>query len=248
MKILLLTMLLTIFAIPSVKADTLSSTAYFSSNYIYRGLSFSNQGNEYSSAGSPVLQASIDYLSDSGLGYSLFTGNVDSLNTDTFAMEKDQEVDSFLSYTKTLNETITGSLSINYYSLMRNSSASTLEYSGYISMGTLRFDTSYSPKYSGVDLALWYSKLSKRLYVSETSYFLAHIGSVVYSDNQLVQSSNYQDYRLGVGFTIEGIATEIAYTNTMNRRLFATDTVSTKDAAVTITVSKTFDLLPPTKK
>jgi len=130
MKFLLAGLISLMSLIQSAHAGSLSSTVSFNSNYIYRGLSFSGLGSPYASAGSPVLGATIDYAHESGLGYTLFTSNVDTINQTSYAYERDQEIAHFLSYSKMVSPGIFAIASLNYFSFQRNPDDNFMDYYG----------------------------------------------------------------------------------------------------------------------
>ena len=153
----------------------------------------------------------------------------------------------FFNYHYAFTPSLIGIVGFNYATFIRNSDNNFADYYAGVIWGTWKLDVTYDPKYSGFDEKMLYAKLSKSLYLSPTTYLLGHVGEIVFSDNFLAQSSNYQDYRVGLGFNLEGLNTEIAYTNTLNHRLFFDNKISDKDAAVTISISKTFGLITDKK-
>lgn len=227
-----------------VFAASLSSSVYLNSNYIYRGVSFSNQGQENVASGSPVLQTSLDYYADNGVGVSLFTGNVDSLNLNTWAYEKDQELDAFLSYSKNLSENLSIGAGLNYFSFFKNSNTNMIEYAANITYQGFRIDSGYAPNYSGTTISLLYSKLSKRIALLKNLYIDTHIGYAKFGSPESAGISNYYDYKAGFSITTAyNVNLGVAYTNTLDRKNLITNEVSDKDGAVTISLSSTFDLM-----
>ena len=124
-KVLVLAVVLFLMSIGISKADnSLSSTFYASSNYIFRAMSYNSQGTLYQAQGSPVIEASVDYLhtdavyTGSSLGASFFTGPADTFNTESNAMEKDVEEDIFLTLNKPITSDFTVGIGYNYYACL----------------------------------------------------------------------------------------------------------------------------------
>ena len=239
MKSLLLALLL----IPMVSQAQLSAKVTAASNYIVRGLSFTNGGTAFAASGQPVIQGQLDYtLGD--FSATFFTSPVDSMNLDTFASEKDNEVDYFLNYNKKVTENFSFGGSLLYYAFVRNESNNTSAVSLNAMYSFVRVDWAKANNYAGLKTDLTYTMVSLWLPVSAKVMLTPAIGKSEWSDETKVGMSNYTDYKLGFRVSITPkVDTDFAYTNTSGRKdLIVTGEEIKTDKAVTFSISSTFDL------
>jgi uncharacterized protein (TIGR02001 family) len=226
----------------SAQADNLYSTTSLSSNYIYRGLSFYNNGSASASAGQSVIQESVNYLNN-GFNLGAFFGQIETFNVDKFQMEKDVEMDVTASYKKKVGEVEVG-MGVYRMSYLKNGTSDMFVFDPSVSYKFVKVEEHYFPNYAGLDTNLYYSKLGLKPYLTDKIFLVAHFGYAHFSDNKKIYSSNYADYKAGAGFSLapEGITGEVAYTNTLNRLNYLTGLTSKQDNAVTISISKSFQL------
>lgn len=221
-------------------ADSLTSTVTGANNYIYRGMSYSSQGNQ-SGQGSPVLQGSLDYMRDDGLAASVFTGNSDTLNFDKGVFERDTELDVFLMYAKPLGDVTLG-VGLNWYTYSTNDSNNFRDTNLNISYKALRLDHNFTDNFSGTGIAFTYTKLQFKPMLTDKVYFVSHLGYCEFADGKAVSTNAYPDYRLGVGHIADGFTKEVSYTNTIGHK-DPNELYQYKDQAITLMLSKTFDWL-----
>lgn len=220
-------------------AASLSATGYFNSNYIYKGLSFTNAGpTDAASNGTPAIQGSLDLTHD-WFGFTLFTGNVNSFNAITFLAEQDMEVDAMLVATIPVQD-FKFQLNINTFTYMRNSINNFMDFSGKVIYKDMKLNLDFAPMLRwetnlGYVQFLYTPKLTEELYVT------SHIG-YNYISNTDWGYTNYFDYKVGVGYAKDSWYTELYYTNTLFRKSLITNKDFDTDGALTLTVGKTFTI------
>jgi len=214
-----------------------SSTLTMTSNYIWRGLSFSSGGAPDAASGSPVLQGSFDYAHSSGFGLSLFAGNTDTYNFSTSTVEKDTEAEINGTYTYNLNDEVSMGLHLFWFNYLRNSSNNSVDYGGFLRWKMIRFDFSYIPDYFGTESSDTYVRLTGTHQLSEKMGLIAHLGSSSFGNESKVGYKNYLDHRLGVYYTVAPFTVETAYSDTDRKDL---TNQKLNDKAVTISLSATF--------
>lgn len=222
------------------QAAELSTTVYMNTNYIYKGLSFTNAGAlDRVSAGGPALQGSLD-LTHEWFGWTLFTGNVNSFDAQTLAAEQDVEVDSILYVVVPLGPT-TMQLKFNNFNYLNNPVNNTLDVAAHVTYQDWKLNLS-ATRMPGWDTNLGYAQVAYTPVLSENIMLTSHIGYSA-TDNTGWGYSNYADYKVGAAYMIDGWYTELYYTNTLGRVNYATGRAIDTDAALTLTVAKTFDIL-----
>ena len=239
MKILVLIISL----IPAFAYSQVSTKITAVTNYISRGVSFSNGGSSYASAGLPVVQGSLDYAVGD-FSASLFTSSIDSINLGTYAIEKDTEIDYILNYSKKVNSDLTLGASATHYSFMRNDNDATTAESINAMYSFARVDLAYTRNYSGLQTSMTYTLLSLFFPVSEKLMFSTALGRTSWDDESKVGMSSYNDYKVSLRMTISpSIEAEMAYTNTYGRKdLVVTQQEIKTDKALTFSISSSFGL------
>lgn len=222
----------------SAQAD-FSSTVTLSSNYIWRGQSFSTGGvSTEASSGGPVIQGAIDYVHASGVGLGLFTGNSDSTTFGaTPVVVRDTETDINLNYKFQFSDEMSIGGYAFWYNYLKNPSNNSMEYLVYLAYGDFRVDGSYMPTFFGIDSSSTYFKLSYRKKVEEKFGVLAHVGRSIFGDKDLLGYKDYLDYRAGFFFEVKPLTVDIAYTDTDRADLSGN---RFKDQAVAITANMSF--------
>lgn len=210
-----------------------SSTVTISSNYIWRGQSFSLGGDGEAASGKPVLQGTIDYAHSSGFGVGIFTGNSDSTDFSGggATVVSDTETDININYSYEFNDKVSAGVYAFWYNYIKNPSNNCMEYIAYLSYDYLKLEYSFMPSFFGVESSSHYYKLSFRKNIDEKFGFLAHAGRTSFEDKDLIGYQDYLDYRAGFFFEAKPMTVEIAYTDTDRKDL---DDKKFNDRAVTI--------------
>lgn len=214
-------------------ATSFSSTAIFSTDYIFRGLSYSKH--------SPVLQGTFDVYHD---GYSIgfFTGPVHSFNLDKFEMQSDMEFDTFVAYTKSFDDLILSG-GFNTYMYMRNQTNHMIEVAAHATWKDLKLNVGYINDLVHLGTSVAYNQLVWTPNLSDEIRFVSHIAYTHFSNPEVIAGSNYMDYKAGISYATKDFwYVELFYTNTLFRRDLTTD-VAPDDAAINLTVMKTFTWL-----
>ncbi len=134
-------------------------------------------------------------------------------------------------------------ISINYYGYIKNTSNNEVEYATSVAYKSLKYDLSYVNDYSGSGTSSTYNKITIKPYiVPDKLYVNTHLGYAYYSQNIKVMESNYFDYIIGIGYNVDQFTVDLYYSNTFDRKLLYTNTIAKKDASITVSVSKTFNL------
>ena len=253
MKKHLLALLFAALATPLLADNHLSTTVTLASNYIYRAMSYNSQGAVYQSQGSPVIQASMDFvhnLSNTAfsnindtLAASFFTGPADTYNTVSTNMEKDTEEDTFLTYNKSVTSDLTVGLGYNYYAFGKNVNNDMGEWAVTGSYKTLSFLSSYIDNFSGVDTNYNHTILTWKPTITDKLGLDLHMAHTYFKNPAAVATTSYYDYQAGLVANVDGFTTEIAYTNTFGRTNLVTGQYAMQDGTFTVTLSKTFSIL-----
>ena len=228
-------LLLAIFLLTSVSANaaTFSSNLMLSTNYIYRGLTFSNNA--------PVVQGTLDF-SHEGFATSWFAGPTYTLNLDSFEFEKDAEFDTFVSYSRDFNGlTLTGGFDV--YVFFKNPTNDMLEWAGHAAYGDFKLNETYIDNFVRLGTNLSYTQLQFTPKITDGVMMTSHLGYSHFSNENAVACSSYLDYKLGVAYTKETWYVELYYTNTFMRKDLAANKIVENDGALTLTVIKTFGWL-----
>lgn len=211
-----------------------SSTLTLATNYIWRGMSFTNSGVTEASKGAPAVQGTMDYSHASGFGLSAFVSNTDSTNFDNgTAIEKDTEADISATYSQALSEDVTVGLGGTWISYVSNPSNNSFDYNGFVSWRFLRLEASYIPKFFGIESSDTYFKLSARHNLTENFGVLGHVGSSSFGDNAKIGFKSYNDYRAGLFLSSGPYNVETAFTSTNRKDL---NDKEQKDKAVTFSL------------
>lgn len=219
-------------------AASLSATGFFNSNYIYKGLSFTNAGPMDSvSNGTPAIQGSLD-LTHEWFGMTLFTGNVNSFNAITYLAEQDMEVDAMLFAVVPVADDLKLQFNVNTFLYMRNRINNMMDFSGKILYKNMKLNLSFTPML-GWATNLGYAQFVYTPQLTDELYFTSHLG-YNYISNKDWGYSNYFDYKIGLGFSKETFFAELYFTNTLFRQNFSTKRDIATDGALTLTVGKTF--------
>ena len=220
----------------------LSTKVTVATNYISRGMSNTSTGSAYNSAGAPVVQGSLDYqLGD--LTASVFTSACDSLNLNTFTLEKDTEIDYTLNYSKKIDDWTVGGF-VTHYAFMRNEGNATTAWDVNVMWLFARIDYLYTSNYAGSQSSLAYTNLSLFLPISEKVMLSGSMGRSVWGTEANLGMSSYNDQKIGLRMTMSPtVEGEVAYTNTSGRvdLLFTNEEIKT-DKALSFSISTKFDL------
>ncbi len=235
--------------------DSLSATFIGSSNYIFRAMSYNSQGAVHQGQGSPVIEASVDYLhtlkSNTSFGASFFSGPADTFNTQAFIMEKDTEADTFLSLSQQITDNLSITAGYNYYSFMKNVDNDMGEVAGSITYRKLKLSNGYTDRFSGVDtnqnrtLLTFTPELYRGTSNTNTNWngnvsLDLRIARDFFSNPVAVATSSYYDYLAGFVIGAEGFSVEVAYTNTLDRtNLITNELAKNTDGTFTVSFSKT---------
>jgi uncharacterized protein (TIGR02001 family) len=236
-------MALMVMASSQVLAQT-TAKVIVSNNYISRGVSFYNGGSAHAGSGTPVVQAQVDQTLGAGFSLTGFVSPVESLNLDTFALEKDTEIDWFLNYSVQAAEYLTVGASLGHYSFLKNEGNATSTVSLNAMYSFIRVDWMRTSKYSGIKTSLDYTMVSFWLPVSSKVMLTPSVGQSTWGDDSQVGHSSYADYKLGVKLTVDPqTEVDIAYTNTTGRKdwLVTQEEIKT-DKAVSVSLTKIFGL------
>lgn len=228
--------ILLLFASAS-NASSLSATGYFNSNYIYKGLSFTNGGPfDAASNGKPAIQGSLDFT-HSWFGLTLFTGNVNSWDAITFLPEPDIEIDAMMFAVIPIQEFVL-QLNVNAFTYIANPINNTMDFAAKVMYQDMKVTLSVTPML-GWETNLGYAQFAYCPKFTEEFYLNTHLG-YNYISNTNWGYSSYFDYKLGLLYVNEGWYGELYYTNTFLRKNFSTDEYFTIDGALTVSVGKTF--------
>lgn len=232
--------------------NTLSTTVIGASNYLFRAMSYNSQGAAHQGQGSPVVQGSVDFAhifgNGSSFGTSFFSGPADTFNTQALYLEKDTELDTFLSFTQPITENSVVTVGYNYYSFMKNVDNDMGEIAASLAYRKLKLSHGYTEHFSGVDTNQNRTLLtfSPEVYSITTTAGANSINldlRVAYnsfSNPYAVATSSYYDYVAGLVFNVDGLTAGIAYTNTFNRtNLITNEYAKNTDGTFTVSFSKT---------
>lgn len=174
-----------------------SATVTAASNYIWRGVSFSND--------QPAIQGSIDYASEIGISAGVWASNSityrDSAQGGTSVM--DSEADVYGTYTHTIGD-VGISATAFWYNYVKEPRNNALEYILGVAFKQFKFELAYLPKYFAGDSTSTYAKVSVRQPVDEKLSVVAHVGNQDFSNETNAGYKKYIDYKLGAVYSAEG--------------------------------------------
>jgi uncharacterized protein (TIGR02001 family) len=217
-------------------ANSMSSTIGTSSLYIYRGINYYSQGQSYASQGRPIVTGGIDY-SHEYLGLSAYVTPEDSFNFTSGILEPDTDVISTLSLSKSKGDVSYG-VNTNYYGFMKNPSNNMFEYAANLTYKRLRLDTSFINNFVGLQTGYFYSQASFKPTINDNANLIFHVGYIGFTEPAKIDTHNYIDYKVGVGVVYDGFSYELSYSNTVARRSVFTDSISTQDSAIIVSMSR----------
>ena len=193
---------------PSFFDGKFVGSAGFFSNYVFRGISQTNDG--------PAIQANIDYVFDNGLKLGVWGSNVDFS-----AANANTEFDFYAAYAHTVGSW-TGEVGTIYYYYPSSLDSSNLDYFevygalGYdFGFASLTGSLNYSPDYTGSTGDAFYYRLAAK---APLPYNLSLDGWVGYQDiddNATATLPSYTDWALGLAYTYdESLTFKVQYTDT----------------------------------
>lgn len=238
-------LLVALFALsPLVSQAQLSTKVTVANNYISRGMSLYNGGAFASSSGQPIVAGSLDYkMLDKELTWSLSTTPTDSFNKNTFAIEKDTEIDYTVNYSKQVTDYVNVGAWIQHNSFMNNEDNAMNVYALNAMVLFVRLDYVYSPNYIGLKTAMTYTAASFFAKLSDKVVLQATFGRNDWEDPNKILMSDFSDQKLAVRMQLdEQTSAEMAYTNTSGRVNLFSGTEYNKDRALTFSWSKEFPL------
>lgn len=238
-----------IFVSSSVFAGEFSGFAKVSSNYIWRGLSFSvNQ---------PTVGLNANYTFDSGFYGNLYGTNLKSAEPTIFTGESSKEADFTAGYLRTFND-FSINIYYNRYEYLDQHKISANEYAAQFRYKNTTLDYAFQPNWFGYNSASHYVRLSHKHSFNNKFHLIGTIGRDMQEITNRTQNNgkwegvgftSYFDYSLAFQVQEENnITYEFLYSNT-NRKLIsyntgtpADDGKKTKadDEALTVSLTKSF--------
>lgn len=231
-------------------AGTFSGFAKIASNYMWRGLTFSEN--------SPMIAASANYTLESGFYGNLFGTNLKFAEPTLYEGHSTREIDLTAGYVKTF-----GNWGINVFynrfEFIDQPKISANEYSVYLSYNRTTLEYDYQPDWFGYKTSSNYVRLSHVHSLNEKYNLVGGIGYNHQSRTKRVEDSHgdwkgagfssYMDYYLGLQILeANGFIYEFLYTDT-NRETISyasanpTDDgkrADAKDQAFTVSLTKSF--------
>ena len=227
-----------------------SGYAKLASNYIWRGLSFSENN--------PAIQLSTNYEHDSGIYGNLFGSNLKFAESTLYEGYSTREMDLTLGYKKTLGDVV-ANVFVNRYEFIDRSEISAFEYSTYLTYKNLTFEYSYMPDWFGYNSISHYLRLGGYYDLDSKYTVIAGVGRNEQSKTKRTQDAggtwsgvgftSYFDYYLGLQIKESGgFIYEFLYTNT-NRDTISYDSADpaddgkytrADDQSLTVSLTKTF--------
>ena len=192
-----------------VAAADISSTITATSDYDFRGLTQTDED--------PALQASIDWTDDSGWYVGAWASNVDFPGYDGSL-----EVDLYTGFSGGDEEGLGWDVGLVYYtypdsdgSATEGESANYPEIFGGLSYGMFSGKLWYSNDFVGTDESAFYLQGDASIPLPKNFSIELHAG---YSDGDGVEAgygvSNYFDYSVGVGYTLDKFDLSLKYVDT----------------------------------
>lgn len=179
----------------------------FTNNYVFRGISQSDEGG--------AIQGGIDWSDDSGIYAGVWGSSVD------FDDDTDFELDLFVGYGDSLTEELSYDLSLIYYAYPGAPSGSDFDF--FEVYGALSYDlevasvtgsVNYSPDNFGGSGDATYLAISADVPLSHGFSLSGHVGHQSIDDEAAFGVPDYVDYGLSVNYQYEEFAFNLAFTDT----------------------------------
>lgn len=214
----------------SANAVSFNGTASFSSDYMFRGISFSSH--------KPVVQGLLN-VNHEGLDITMLTGPVNTFNLDELVLEPDFEFDTFVSYSHAFGDVTVGG-GFNTFLYVKNQTNDMLELSGRVLYGDFRLNLGYIHNFVGLGY-FNYNQLIWTPHLSDEFMLTSHLAYANFQNPDLLATTNCFDYKVGLAYMSGPWYVEAFYTNTIGRW----DTIANvemQDANIAFTVAHTFTL------
>ena len=204
-----------------------SATVLVASDYIYRGIS--------QTFGHPTIQGSLDFAHSTGLGFGIFSSNINLGKDPTSPAQS--EVDAYFAWNKEFQAWKTGLmiLSSNY---IHASETTGIEYSAFVEWKNLKIDFAFMPTYFGVNSTSTYLRLTATLPIQPRDSLILAVGHSYFSQPMNVGFTSYSDLKAGINHTVDGWGLELDWSAT--DRKFNVGGVC-PDQAVVASLGRTFE-------
>lgn len=238
-----------IFVSSTVFAGEFSGFAKISSNYIWRGLSFSEN--------QPAIGLNANYTFDSGFYGNLYGTNLKFKEPTIFTGESTREMDLTAGYLHSFND-FSINIFYNRYEYLDHGAISTNEYAAQFRYKDTTLDYAFQPNWFGYNSASYYVRLSQKYSFNNKFHLIGSVGRDMQEITNRTQKNgkwegvgftSYFDYSLALQVQEENNFTyEFQYTNT-NRKLISYDTgtpaddgkkTKAEDEALTVSLTKAF--------
>lgn len=204
--------------IPSLQADDLSATLSLTSDYVFRGVSLTD---------GPALQASVDYIFDSGFYIGTWTSNYD------FDTATDRELDFYLGYSHPLSNDMTLSASASRYTYFDEHEIDYNEYHVGLSRGPLDAKAWYAIDYGGTDGDAQYYEIGFNSALPMDISLELRAGHSIFDTQTGI--NDYTDFVIAAKKTFGRFNSEVRLTDTDENQFGGRE-----DLRIFITVSTTF--------
>jgi len=231
-------------------AGTFSGFAKISSNYIWRGITFSDNN--------PAVAASANYTFDSGFYGNIYGTNLSFAEPTIFEGTSSREIDFTGGYAKAFGDWGIN-VFYNRYEYIDQPKISSNEYSAYLSYKTTTIQFDHQPNWFGYNSRSNYARLT-HLHVIDQKFNL--IGGIGYNHQSRTKRmedakgdwkgagfSSYMDYFIGLQVKEDnGFLYEFLFTDTNRKTIsYASDVPSddgkresANDQAFTVSLTKSF--------
>lgn len=211
---------------------------YYSTSYIYRGMSFYNKDDSDFSAknGQGLFQTEVGYYKTDVFNITAFYGPTETFNRDKGEFQKDQEIDVTAGVTHRINSGLAVGALVNVYNYFSNTSNNMQDYNLNLTYQIVKLEVSYIRDYAGFGSSDLYTKLGIKAPLNDKFGIMGHVGRSNFSEEDKLGMTSYTDYKLGAYWNpYEFLGTELAYTNTSERKILMLDKTM-DDGVVTFTI------------
>jgi len=201
--------LVLLLATPVTSFATVTSSMTIANDFVFRGL------HEYAFAdgqrrGVAVVQGSITYNHDSGVGVGLWTSNTGyDVGRTSFG---GYQVNPYVFYAKNMGSW-DWNVGVSQYMWPLRSEVNSTDITATVGTMGFKLFLSYVPDYLGAKSDQWYENLSYVYMVDNEVGVNAAVGYTTFGDEKKVFLQNYLDWKIGVTHTKDNWTVELAYTD-----------------------------------
>ena len=231
-------------------AGIISGYAKISSNYIWRGLTFSE--NE------PVVALSANYEHETGFYGNLFGSSLKFAEPTLYEGFSKRELDLTAGYKRSIGDW-TGNIFVNRYEFIDQPKISAFEYSVHLTYKSTTLEYNLLPDWFGYNSRSHYTRLTQGYALDEKFNLIGGVGYNSQSRTSRIQDNdgdwkgvgftNYMDYFLGLQIKeANGFLYEFIYTDTNRKTISYASTnpaddgkkADANDQAFTVSLTKSF--------